>query len=76
MRLTIEIAVATLLVFCISATSAAFGASGKAGHSQEERAAVHAARTFSDTTIRMPKKTVMRAEMALITGLAPRRAMA
>jgi hypothetical protein len=35
MRLTIEIAVATLLVFCISATSAAFGASGKAGRSAD-----------------------------------------
>jgi hypothetical protein len=30
MRLTIEIVAATLLVFCISATSAAFAAGGKA----------------------------------------------
>jgi hypothetical protein len=35
MRLTIEIAVATLLVFCISATSAAFAASGNAGRSAD-----------------------------------------
>jgi hypothetical protein len=31
MRLTIEIAAATLLLFCISVTSAAFAASGKVG---------------------------------------------
>ena len=35
MRLTIEIAAATLLVFCISATSAAFAAGGKAGKSAD-----------------------------------------
>jgi hypothetical protein len=35
MRLTIEILVATLLVFCISATSAAFAAGGKAGRSAD-----------------------------------------
>ena len=35
MRLTIEIAVATLLVFCISATSAAFAAGGNAGRSAD-----------------------------------------
>ncbi len=35
MRLTIEIVVATLLLFCISATSAAFAASGKAGRSAD-----------------------------------------
>ena len=34
MRLTIEIAVAALLMFCISATSAAFAA-GKAGRSAD-----------------------------------------
>lgn len=34
MRLTIEIAAAALLVFCISATSAAFAA-GKAGNSAD-----------------------------------------
>jgi hypothetical protein len=34
MRLTIEIAAATLLVFCISATSAAFAA-GKSGRSAD-----------------------------------------
>ena len=34
MRLTIDIAVATLLLFCISATSAAFAA-GKAGRSAD-----------------------------------------
>ena len=34
MRLTIEIATATLLIFCISATSAAFAA-GKAGRSAD-----------------------------------------
>ena len=33
MRLTIEIIAAALLVFCISATSAAFAAGGKAGGS-------------------------------------------
>ena len=35
MRLTIEILVATLLVFCISATSAAFAAGAKAGRSAD-----------------------------------------
>ena len=35
MRLTIEIVAATLLVFCISATSAAFAAGGKAGRSAD-----------------------------------------
>ena len=35
MRLTIEILVATLLVFCISATSAAFAAGGNAGRSAD-----------------------------------------
>ena len=35
MRLTIEILVATLLVFCISATSAAFAAGGKAARSAD-----------------------------------------
>jgi hypothetical protein len=35
MRLTIEILVATLLVFCISATSAAFAAGGKGGRSAD-----------------------------------------
>ena len=35
MRLVIEILVATLLVFCISATSAAFAAGGKAGRSAD-----------------------------------------
>ena len=35
MRLTIEILVATLLVFCISVTSAAFAAGGKAGRSAD-----------------------------------------
>jgi hypothetical protein len=35
MRLTIEILAATLLVFCISATSAAFAAGGKAGRSAD-----------------------------------------
>ena len=33
MRLAIEIVAATLLIFCISATSAAFGAGGRAGQS-------------------------------------------
>ena len=35
MRLTIEIAAAALLLFCISATSAAFAAAGKAGRSAD-----------------------------------------
>jgi hypothetical protein len=35
MRLTIEIVVAVILVFCISATSAAFAAGGKAGRSAD-----------------------------------------
>jgi len=35
MRLTIEIVAAILLVFCISATSAAFAAGGKAGRSAD-----------------------------------------
>ena len=35
MRLVIEILVATLLVFCISATSAAFAAGGNAGRSAD-----------------------------------------
>lgn len=35
MRLTIEIATAALLVICISATSAAFAAGGKAGRSAD-----------------------------------------
>ncbi len=35
MRLTIEILIAALLVFCISATSAAFAAGGKAGRSAD-----------------------------------------
>jgi hypothetical protein len=35
MRLTIEILAATLLVFCISATSAAFAAGEKAGRSAD-----------------------------------------
>ena len=35
MRLTIEIVAAALLLFCISATSAAFAASGKAGRSAD-----------------------------------------
>jgi hypothetical protein len=35
MRLTIEIVAAALLVFCISATSAAFAAGGKAGRSAD-----------------------------------------
>jgi hypothetical protein len=35
MRLTIEILVAALLVFCITATSAAFAAGGKAGRSAD-----------------------------------------
>ena len=35
MRLTIEIAAAALLLFCISATSAAFAAGGKAGRSAD-----------------------------------------
>ena len=35
MRLTIEIIAAALLVFCISATSAAFAAGGKAGRSAD-----------------------------------------
>jgi hypothetical protein len=35
MRLTIEIIAAALLVVCISATSAAFAAGGKAGHSPD-----------------------------------------
>ncbi len=35
MRLTIEIVAAALLVFCISATSAAFAAGGKMGRSAD-----------------------------------------
>ena len=35
MRLTIEIIAAALLVFCISATSAAFAAGGKTGRSAD-----------------------------------------
>ncbi len=35
MRLTIEIVAAALLLFCISATSAAFAAGGKAGRSAD-----------------------------------------
>ena len=35
MRLTIEIVVAVILVFCIGATSAAFAAGGKAGRSAD-----------------------------------------
>jgi hypothetical protein len=35
MRRTIEIAAAALLLFCISATSAAFAASGKTGRSAD-----------------------------------------
>ncbi len=35
MRLTIEILAAALLVFCISATSAAFAAGGKTGRSAD-----------------------------------------
>jgi len=35
MRLTIEIVAAALLVFCISATSAAFAAGGKTGRSAD-----------------------------------------
>jgi hypothetical protein len=35
MRLTIEIIAAALLLFCISATSAAFAAGGKAGRSAD-----------------------------------------
>jgi hypothetical protein len=35
MRLTIEIVAAALLIFCISATSAAFAAGGKAGRSAD-----------------------------------------
>ena len=35
MRLTIEIATAALLMICISATSAAFAAAGKAGRSAD-----------------------------------------
>ena len=35
MRLTIEIIAAALVVFCISATSAAFAAGGKAGRSAD-----------------------------------------
>jgi hypothetical protein len=35
MRLMIEIVAATLLVFCISATSAAFAAGGKTGRSAD-----------------------------------------
>ena len=35
MRLTIEIVVAVILVFCISATSAAFAAGGKTGRSAD-----------------------------------------
>ena len=35
MRLTIEILVAALLLFCITATSAAFAAGGKAGRSAD-----------------------------------------
>ena len=35
MRLTIEIVAAALLVFCLSATSAAFAAGGKAGRSAD-----------------------------------------
>ena len=35
MRLTIEIIAAALLVFCISATSAAFAAGGKAARSAD-----------------------------------------
>jgi hypothetical protein len=35
MRLTIEILAATLLIFCISATSAAFAAGEKAGRSAD-----------------------------------------
>jgi hypothetical protein len=35
MRLTIEIAAAALLMICISATSAAFAASGKTGRSAD-----------------------------------------
>ena len=34
-RLTLEIAAAALLLFCISATSAAFAAGGKMGHSAD-----------------------------------------
>jgi hypothetical protein len=35
MRLTIEIATAALLIFCISASSAAFAADGKPGRSAD-----------------------------------------
>jgi len=35
MRLTIEIVAAALLIFCISATSAAFAAGGKAGRNAD-----------------------------------------
>ena len=35
MRLTIEIVVAVILAFCISATSAAFAAGGKTGRSAD-----------------------------------------
>ena len=36
----------------------------------------HAARTRSEIKISAPKKTVISAEIALMTGLAPRRAIA
>ena len=51
-------------------------APGEAGHSEEEGSPVHASRTRSEIRMMMPNSTVMSDEMALITGLAPRRAIA
>ncbi len=51
-------------------------ASGEPGDGQQKRAAVHVSRTRSEMRIRMPNSTVTMEEMALMTGLAPRRAMA
>ncbi len=49
---------------------------GESRHPQEKIAAVHVSRTLSEIRIRIPKTRVMSAEMALMTGLEPRRAMA
>src|SRR5215467_11977637 len=51
-------------------------ASGQTREAEKERASIHASRTLSEITISTLKKSVTRAEIALMTGLAPRRAIA
>src|SRR5262249_53567658 len=51
-------------------------AASESGEPRDEIAALHVSRTLSEISISTPNTKVISAEIALITGLAPRRAIA